>query len=54
MNDDQIMNMLLIMANMTKALTKISEHMEEIVEKLDSIDSNIVHMNNMVEEDING
>jgi hypothetical protein len=50
MNDDQIMNMLLIMSNMTSSLSKISIHMEEIVEKLDSIDNNMVYLGCTMED----
>ena len=50
MNDDQIMNMLLIMSNMTSSLSKISKHMEEIVDKLDSIDNNMVYLGCTMEE----
>lgn len=54
MNDDQIMNILLIMANMDKALTKMATHMEQIVEKLDDIDSSLIQQNIMFEGEING
>jgi hypothetical protein len=35
---------------MTSSLSKISIHMEEIVEKLDSIDNNMVYMINTLED----
>ena len=54
MSEQQTMDMLLIMANMTKSLSKISIHMEEIVEKLDGIESSLIHQNNMFDSEVNG
>lgn len=50
MNNHQISDLLLMMSNMTSSLSKISIHMEEIVEKLDSIDNNMVYMINTLED----
>ncbi len=44
MSEQQIIDMLHIMVNMTTSLSKISVHMEQIVEKLDSIDNNVVYL----------
>ncbi len=54
MSEQQTMDMLLIMANMTASLSSISKSMEQIVEKLDNIDSSLIHQNSMFEGEVNG
>ncbi len=50
MKQDQVDAMLCLLENMTDGLSKIANHMEHIVDKLDSIDSNLVYLGHTMEE----